>query len=92
VLRIDPVMNAVEPGLEVGKHEMNQGQILFGDLRLVALRDGEVVVASLGEAGVAPPCVRDDHRALLYGVVHEAAKSLRRTRLERDVDSAVRSL
>ena len=52
VLVTDPVMGAVQPRFQVCEDEMDDWQILLGDLRIAAFGDGEVFVAALGEAGV----------------------------------------
>src|SRR5271170_440604 len=63
MLMTDPVMDAVQPRFQVGEDEMDDWQILLGDLRIAPFSDGEVFVAALGEAGVAAPVVGDERRA-----------------------------
>src|SRR5271170_4903927 len=63
MLMTDPVMDAVQPRFQVGEDEMDDWQILLGDLRIAPFSDGEVFVAALGEAGVAAPVVGDARRA-----------------------------
>ena len=55
VLVTDPVMDAVQPRFQVCEDEMDDWQILLGDLRIAPFSDGEVFVAALGKAGVAAP-------------------------------------
>ena len=50
VLVTDPVMGAVQPRFQVCEDEMDDWQILLGDLRIAPFSDGEVFVAALGEA------------------------------------------
>jgi len=57
VLVTDPVMGAVQPRFQVCEDEMDNWQILLGDLRIAPFSDREVFVATLGEAGVAAPVV-----------------------------------
>ena len=57
VLVTDPVMDAVQPRFQVCEDEMDDWQILLGDLRIAPFSDGEVFVAALGKAGVAAPVV-----------------------------------
>jgi hypothetical protein len=63
VLVTDPVMDAVQPRFQVCEDEMDDWQILLGDLRIAPFSDGEVFVAALGKAGVAAPVVGDERRA-----------------------------
>ena len=77
VLVTDPVMDAVQPRFQVCEDEMDDWQILLGDLRIAPFSDGEVFVAALGEAGVAAPVVGDERRARHNGALNEAAERLR---------------
>lgn len=70
-------MGAVQPGFQVCEDEMDDWQILLGDLRIAAFGDGEVFVAALGEPGVAAPVVGDERRARHNGTLDEAAERLR---------------
>ena len=76
VLVTDPVMDAVQPRFQVCEDEMDDWQILLGDLRIAPFSDGEVFVAALGKAGVAAPVVGDERRARHNGALHEAAERL----------------
>ena len=73
VLVTDPVMDAVQPRFQVCEDEMDDWQILLGDLRIAPFSDGEVFVAALGKAGVAAPVVGDERRARDNGALNEAA-------------------
>ena len=73
----DPVMDAVQPRFQVCEDEMDDWQILLGDLRIAPFSDGEVFVAALGKAGVAAPVVGDERRARHNGALNEAAERLR---------------
>src|SRR5271170_3036879 len=59
-----------------GEAEMDDWQILLGDLRIAPFSDGEVFVAALGEAGVAAPVVGDERRAWHNGALDEATERL----------------
>ena len=69
----DPVMGAVQPRFQVCEDEMDDWQILLGDLRITPFSDGKVFVAAFGEAGVAAPVVGDKRRARHNGTLDEAA-------------------
>ena len=43
VLVTDPVMDAVQPRFQVCEDEMDDWQILLGDLRIAPFSDGEVL-------------------------------------------------
>ena len=63
MLRTDTMMDTAQPCLEVRKYEMNNGHELFGNLRIAPFRNGRVVIAVLGERGVAAPIICDDSGA-----------------------------
>ena len=50
MLVADAVMDAGQPGLEVGKDEVDDWQILFRHLGIAPLGDGEMLVAALERA------------------------------------------
>ena len=50
VLMAHPVMGPDQPGLEVGKNEVDDGKRGFGFIRIAALGDGMVVVAPFAQA------------------------------------------
>ena len=55
---------------------MNDGQVSFGDLRIVPLRNGGVDIAALGKPGVAAPVVGDDGGPRRHRALDEPAKGL----------------
>jgi len=55
MLVADAMMNATQPGLEVGKDEMDHRQIFLGRLEIAPLDDSEVFIAAPAEADVATP-------------------------------------
>jgi len=76
MLMTDTMVDAVEPSLQVSEDEVDDRQILFGNLRVAALGDGEVVVAPFGEAGVTIPVISDDHCSGRNRSLNESAKRL----------------
>jgi hypothetical protein len=76
MLRADAVMSAAEPGLQVRKDEMDDGQKIFDDLWIAAFGDGVMVVAALPQARVAAPIVRNRERSRLNGALDKSAKLL----------------
>src|SRR5208283_6097855 len=82
MLRADAVMSAAEPGLQVRKDEMDDGQKIFDDLWIAAFGDGVMVVAALPQARVAAPIVRNRERSRLNGArqIRKAARRSGRTR------------
>ena len=74
VARAHTVMAAAQPAFQVGKHQMDDGQIFFDDGRIAILHDGRVLVASGCERGIAAPAIGDDHRARGNSALHEAAE------------------
>ncbi len=47
VFRADAVMDAGDPGLQVRENEMDDGQKVFGNLRIAECGDGVMAVAAL---------------------------------------------
>jgi len=74
MLLADAMMGAVDPGLQVGKDEMDDRQKDLGHLGIAALGNGEVSVAALPETGVATPVVGDDARARCNRAFDETAE------------------
>lgn len=67
-------MNSDQPCLEVGEDEVDHRQVFLGDGRIVAFRNGQMVIAARGEAGVAAPVVGDDQRLRSDSILDEAAQ------------------
>src|SRR5208283_1845483 len=74
MLGADPVMDAVDPGLQVGKDQVDDRQEFFRDLRVAAFGDCVVVESALSEASIAAPVVGDDQRSGSDGVFDESAQ------------------
>lgn len=77
VLRLDaPVVRASKPSLQIRENKVNDGQIFFGNSRIVSFDNGKVLVAERGKLGIARRCVGDNHRARLNGGFHKARQRL----------------
>ena len=76
MLRADAMMDSAQPSLEVRKYEMNDGHVLFGDLRIAPFHDGHVVIAVFGKPGVAAPIICDDSGTWCHDVFDEAAERI----------------
>jgi hypothetical protein len=79
MLLTDAMVGSRKPGLQISEDEVDDRQILFGHLGIAAFGDGEVIVATLGEAGIPTPVISDDFCAGRNRALHEAAKRLRAT-------------
>ncbi len=55
---------------------MNDGYVLFGDLRIAPFRDGHVVIAVFGEPGVAAPIICNDSGARFHDAFDEATERI----------------
>src|ERR1700692_484518 len=75
----DPVMDAVDPGLQIGKHQVDDRQEFFRDLRVAGFGDCVVIESALSEASIAAPVVGDDQRSGGDGVFDEAAERMSAT-------------
>lgn len=69
-----PVMNTIEPSLQVGKDKMDHRQMLFGNLGIAPFRPSKVFIPALGESGVAAPVIGDDHYIGSNDFFNETAK------------------
>jgi hypothetical protein len=76
MLRADAVMDAAQPGFEIGEREVHDGQKGFGDLHIATFRDSGVQIVALGKASVAAPVVGDNGGAWRHGAFDEAAQRL----------------
>jgi len=74
MLGADPVMDTVDPGLQVGKHQVDDWQEFFCDLRLAAFGDCVVVESALSEASITAPIIGEDQRSGSDGVFNEPAE------------------
>jgi len=76
VLRTDAVVDAAQPGFEIGEHEMDDGQKGFRDFHVAALGDGGVKVPALPECRIAAPVVGNNGRARCHCAFDEADQRL----------------
>ena len=79
MLGADPVMDAVDPGLQVGENQVDDRQEFLRDLRVSAFGDCVVVRSALSEASIAAPVVGDDQRSGSGGVFDESAERMSAT-------------
>lgn len=68
------MMDTAQPGFEIGKYEIIDGQKLSRNLRIALLRHGHVVIAMTGEVGEAAPVNGDDSGTRCHGALDEAAE------------------
>ena len=59
MLMADTVMDADEPRFQIGEDEMDDRQIVLGNLWVAALGNGKVFIPALAEAGISTPIVSD---------------------------------
>ena len=74
MLMADTVMDADEPRFQIGEDEMDDRQIVLGNLWVAALGNGKVFIPALAEAGISTPIVSDGQRPRSNGALHEPAK------------------
>ena len=55
MLMADTVMDADEPRFQIGEDEMDDRQIVLGNLWVAALGNGKVFIPALAEAGIWYP-------------------------------------
>ena len=79
MLMPDAMVGSRQPCLQISEDEVDDRQILVGNLGSAAFGDGEVIVATFGEAGIPTPVISDDWCAGRNRSLHEAAKRLRAT-------------
>ena len=76
MLGADSVMDAIDPGLQIGEDQVDDRQELLCDLWVSAFGDRVVVESALAKAGVAGPVVGDDQRSGSNGVLNERAERI----------------
>ena len=72
VLRAEAVMDVAQPGLEIGEHEVNDGQEGLGNLPVAPFRSGSMKLPAPSERRVAAPVVGDDGGAWRNGASDKA--------------------
>jgi len=76
MLWADTVMDAPQPGLEIGEREVDDRQEGLGNLHVAALRNGGMAVAALTQFRVSAPVIGDDGGAAGNGALNETAQRL----------------
>ncbi len=76
MLRADTVMDAAQPGLEIGEHEVNDRQEGIGNLHVAPLREGGMAIAVFAQLRVTAPVVGDVGGAGCNGALDESALRL----------------
>ena len=76
VLRADAVMDAAQPSLEIGEHEVNDRQEGLGNLHVAPLRDSGMAIITLAQLRVTTPVVGDDGGAGCNSTLDESAQRL----------------
>jgi len=71
------VMNPSQPRFKVREHEMDNRQILFGNLWIAALGDGKVFVPKIFGVVITSPVIGNNQCAWLNRLLNEAAKRIR---------------
>src|ERR1700730_7737361 len=78
MLRADRAMVCSgEPCLEVRKDKMDNWEKFFSDFGVAICGDRQVFIAERRKPIVGPPCVRNNHRARLDGLLEKGTQSLR---------------
>ena len=72
VSRAEAVMDAAQPCLEMGEHEVNEGQEGLGNLPVAPFRSGSMKLPAPSERRVAAPVVGDDGGAWRNGASDRA--------------------
>ena len=75
MLMADTVMDADEPRFQIGEDEMDDRQIVLGNLWVEPHSgNGKVFIPALAEAGISTPIVSDGQRPRSNGALHEPTK------------------
>ena len=62
MLVANAVVDTDQPRLQVGENQMDDRQVLLGNLWITTLGNSEVLIAALTEASIAAPIVSNDQR------------------------------
>ena len=76
MLGTDAVMDAIDPGLQIGEDQVDDRQEFLCDLRVSAFGDRVVVESAFAKPGIAAPVVGDDQRSGSNGVLDETAERI----------------
>lgn len=74
MLAADTVVDAVDPGFQIGEDQMDDRQKVLGNLWVATLGNGKVFIPSLAEAGISTPIVSDGQRPRSDDVLNEPTK------------------
>ena len=93
MLVANAVVDTDQPRLQVGENQMDDRQVLLGNLWITTLGNSEVLIAALTEASIAAPIVSNDQRSRRDGALDEPTERLGATVLSTNPqsDSALRS-
>lgn len=76
MLGADPVMDAVDPGLQIGEDQVDDRQEFLCDLWVPTFGNRVVVESALAKASIAAPVVGDDQRSGSDGVFDESTERI----------------
>ncbi len=74
MLAADTVMDAVDPRFQIGEDQMDDRQIVLGNLWVATLGNGKVFIPPLAEAGISTPIVSDGQRPRSNSALNEPTK------------------
>ena len=69
MLVANAVVDTDQPRLQVGENQMDDRQVLLGNLWITTLGNSEVLIAALTEASIAAPIVSNDQRSRRDGAL-----------------------
>ena len=76
MLVANAVVDTDQPRLQVGENQMDDRQVLLGNLWITTLGNSEVLIAALTEASIATPIVSNDQRSRRDGALDEPTERL----------------
>ena len=76
MLVANAVVDTDQPRLQVGENQMDDRQVLLGNLWITTLGNSEVLIAALTEASIAAPIVSNDQRSRRDGALDEPTERL----------------
>ena len=76
MLVANAVVDTDQPRLQVGENQMDDRQVLLGNLWITTLGNSEVLIAALTEASIAAPIVSHDQRSRRDGALDEPTERL----------------
>ena len=91
MLVANAVVDTDQPRLQVGENQMDDRQVLLGNLWITTLGNSEVLIAALTEASIAAPIVGNDQRSRRDGALDEPSATPLVWGSATQSDSALRS-